>query len=64
LRLLLLELPLLVLWAIATILLLFWSAQLAPGWGIHHAVLSRSTAITTTNRGFRHHPLLLTGLNN
>jgi hypothetical protein len=34
--------------------------------GIHHAVLWRSTARTTTGRGYRHHPLplLLIGFSN
>jgi hypothetical protein len=63
---LLLELPLLELWAMAPILLLVQSAQLIPRWGIHHEVLRRSTARTTTGRGSRHHPLplLLIGLSN
>jgi hypothetical protein len=39
LRLLLLELPRLELWAMAPILLLMWSTQLTPRWGIHHTVL-------------------------
>jgi hypothetical protein len=55
--LLLLELPWLELWAIAQILLLLWSTQLTPRWGIHHVVLGRHTARTTTTIGFRHHPL-------
>jgi hypothetical protein len=59
LRLLRLELPWLELWAIAPILLLLWSTQLTPRWGIHHAVLGRSTARTTTASGSRHHPLSL-----
>jgi hypothetical protein len=59
LRLLLLELPWLELWAIAPILLLLWSTQLTTRWGIHHAVLGRSTARTTTASGSRHHPLSL-----
>jgi hypothetical protein len=42
LRLLLLKLPWLEMWAIAPILLLLWSTQLAPRWGIHHVVLGRS----------------------
>jgi hypothetical protein len=46
--LLLLQLPRLELWPIAPILLLLWSTQLTPGWGIHHAVLERSTARTAT----------------
>jgi hypothetical protein len=63
---LLLELPQLELWVIAPILLLLRSTQLTPRWGIHHAVLGRSTARTTTTSGSRHHPLslLLIGLNN
>jgi hypothetical protein len=57
---------LLLLWAIAPILLLLWSVQLTPRWGIHHAVLRRSTTRTTTACGCSHHPipLLLIGLNN
>jgi hypothetical protein len=58
-RLLLLELPLLELWAIALILLLLWSMQLTPRWGIHHAVLGRSTARTTTTSRSMHHLLSL-----
>jgi hypothetical protein len=58
-RLLLLELPRVELWAIAPILLLLWSTQLTPRWGIHHAVLGRSTARTTTASGSRHRPLPL-----
>jgi hypothetical protein len=54
-----LELPLLVLRAIAPILLLLRSAQLTPRWGIHYAVLRRSTARTITSRGSMHHPLPL-----
>jgi hypothetical protein len=57
--LLLLELPRVELWVIAPILLLLWSMQLTPRWGIHHVVLGRSTARTTTASGSRHHPLLL-----
>jgi hypothetical protein len=57
--LLLLELPWLELWAIALILLLLWSTQLTLRWGIHHAILGRSTARTTTSSGCRHHPLSL-----
>jgi hypothetical protein len=36
----------------------------ALGWGIHHAILGRSTARPTTSRGSRHDPLpfLLLGL--
>jgi hypothetical protein len=50
LRLMHLELPLLELLAIAPILLLLWSMQLTPRWGIHHAILGRSIARTTTAR--------------
>jgi hypothetical protein len=57
--LLLLELPRLELWAIARILLLLRSGQLTPRWGIHHAVLGRSTGRTTMISGSRHHPLPL-----
>jgi hypothetical protein len=66
LMLLLLELPLLELWAIAPVLLLLQLAQLAPKWGVHHAVLRRSTARTTTASGSRHHflSLFLIGLSN
>ncbi len=64
LRLLLLELPQLELWVIAPIFLLLWSTQLTPRWGIHHAVLWRSTARPTTSRGSRHDPLLLLSLSN
>jgi hypothetical protein len=39
LRLLLLELPRLEFWVIAPILLLLWSTQLTPRWGIHHMIL-------------------------
>jgi hypothetical protein len=42
--LLLMELPFLILRGIAPILLLLRSVQLTPRWGIHHAVLGRSTA--------------------
>jgi hypothetical protein len=40
--------------------------QLTPRWGIHHAVLGRSTARTTTASGCRHYPLslFLIGLSN
>jgi hypothetical protein len=64
--LLLLELPWLELWVIDPILLLLWLTQLTPGWGIHHAVLWRSTARTTAASGPRHHPLplFLIGLGN
>jgi hypothetical protein len=44
---------------IAPILLLLWLTQLTPRWGIHHAVLGRSTARTTTVSGSRHHLLSL-----
>jgi hypothetical protein len=66
LRLLLQELPQLDLWAIDPILLLLWSTQLTPRWGIHHVVLWRSTARTTAASGSSHHPLplFLIGLNN
>jgi hypothetical protein len=66
LRLLLLELPRLESWVIAPILLLLWSMQLTPRWGIHHVVLGRSTARTTTASGSRHHllSLFLIGLGN
>jgi hypothetical protein len=66
LQLLLLELPRLELCVMAPILLLLWSTQLTPKWGIHHAVLGRSTAGTTTASGSRHHslPLFLIGLSN
>jgi hypothetical protein len=42
------------------------SAQLAPRWGIHHAVLQRSTARTITASGSRHYllSLFLIGLSN
>jgi hypothetical protein len=64
--LLLLEVPRLELWAIARVLLLLRSAQLTPRWGIHHAVLVRSIAKTTTASGSRHDPLplLFIGLSN
>jgi hypothetical protein len=42
--LLLLELLRMELWTMAPILLLLWLMQLTPRWGIHHAVLQRSTA--------------------
>jgi hypothetical protein len=66
LQLLLLELPQLELWVIAPILLLLWSTQLTPKWGIHHAVLGRITARTTTASRSRHNlfPLLLINLSN
>jgi hypothetical protein len=61
-----LELSLPVLWVVALILLLLRMAQLTPRWGIHHAVLRKSTARTTTGRGSRNHPfsLILLGLSN
>jgi hypothetical protein len=59
LRLLLLELPRLELWAMAPLRLLLWSTQLTPRWGIHHAVHGRSTTRTTATSGSRHHPLPL-----
>jgi hypothetical protein len=64
--LLLLELSQLELWVMALILPLLLSTQLTPRWGIHHAVLWRSTARTTATSGFWHHalPLFLIGLNN
>jgi hypothetical protein len=48
------------------ILLLMWSTQLTPKWGIHHAVLWRGTVRTTAASGSRHHPLplFLIGLSN
>jgi hypothetical protein len=54
------------LWAMGPIPLLLWSTQLTPGWGIHHAVLWRSTARTTAISGSRHHPFppFLIGLTN
>jgi hypothetical protein len=64
--LLLLKLPWLELWVIAPVLLLLGSMQWTSRWGIHHAVLGRSTARTTTGRGCMHHsfPLLLISLGN
>jgi hypothetical protein len=59
LRLLLLELPRLELWAMAPLRLLLWSTQLTPRWGIHHAVHGRSTTRTTAASRSRHHPLPL-----
>jgi hypothetical protein len=63
--LLLLELSQLKLWAMAPVLLL-WSTQLTPRWGICHTVLQRSTARTTTACRSRHQllPLFLIGLSN
>jgi hypothetical protein len=46
-------------WVIAPFLMLLWSTQLTLRWGIHHAVLGRSTTRTTTDSGSRHHPLSL-----
>jgi hypothetical protein len=64
--LILLELPWLELLAMGPILLLLWSMQLTPRWGIHYVVLWWSTARTTTASGSRHHPLplFLIGLSN
>jgi hypothetical protein len=59
LRLLLLKLLRLELWAMALILLLLWLTQLNPRWGIHHAVLGRSTARTTSASRSRHIIFLL-----
>jgi hypothetical protein len=61
-----LKLPWLELRAIAPILLLLWLTQLTLRRGIHHAVLWRSTASTTTSHISGHHllPLLLIGLSN
>jgi hypothetical protein len=65
-QLLLQKLPWLELWVIAPILLLLWPMQLSPRWGIHHVVLGRSTARTTTASRFWYHllPLLLINLSN
>jgi hypothetical protein len=64
--LLLLELSRLKLWVMAPVLLLLWSTQLTPRWGIHHTVLQRSTTRTTTACRSRHQllPLFLIGLSN
>jgi hypothetical protein len=59
LRLLLLELSRLELWAITQILLLLWLTQLTPRWGIDHMILWRNTTRTTTSSRSRHHPLSL-----
>jgi hypothetical protein len=59
LRLLLLKLPRLELCVIAQVLLLLWLVQLTPRWGIHHAVLGRSTARTIIASGSGHHLLSL-----
>jgi hypothetical protein len=66
LRLLLLELPWLELCVMAPILLVMWPTQLTPRWGIHRAVLWRSTARTVAVDGSRYHPLpfFLIGLSN
>jgi hypothetical protein len=65
-QLLLLELSWLKLWVMAPVLLLLWSTQLTPRWGIHHTVLQRSTVRTTTACRSRHQllPLFLIGINN
>jgi hypothetical protein len=62
----LLESPSLELWVIAPILRLLWLMQLTLMWGIHHAVLGRSTARTTTASRSMHHllSLFLIGLSN
>jgi hypothetical protein len=62
--LLLLELSRLKLWVMVPVLLLLWSTQLTPRWGIHHTVLQRSTVRTTTDCRSRHQllPLFLIGL--
>jgi hypothetical protein len=64
--LLLLELSWLKLWVMAPVLLLLWSTQLTPRWGIHHTLLRRSTARITTACRSRHQllPLFLIGLSN
>jgi hypothetical protein len=74
--LLLLELSRLKLWAMAPVLLLLWLTQLTPMLSIHHTILRRSTARTTTACRSRHqllplflivhsnglhHPLLVNG---
>jgi hypothetical protein len=56
--LLLLELSRLKFWVMAPILLLLWSPQLTPRWGIHYAVVQRSIARTTTASGSMHHLFL------
>jgi hypothetical protein len=63
---LLLELPRLELLMTTPILLMLWSTQLTPRWGIHHVVLGRSTTRTTTASESRYHllPLLLISLSN
>jgi hypothetical protein len=60
---LLLELPRLVLWATTPNLLLLRLTQLTPWWAIHHAVLGRSTAKTTTASRSRYHHLPLLFIN-
>jgi hypothetical protein len=64
--LLLLEFSRLKLWAVAPVLLLLWSTQLIPRWGIQHTVLRRSTTRTTTAYRSRHQllPLFLISLSN
>jgi hypothetical protein len=61
-----LKLPRLELRAIAPILLLLWLTQLTSRWGIHHTVLQRGTARTTTSRRSGHHllPLFLISRSN
>jgi hypothetical protein len=59
LQLCLLELLWMELWTIALLLLRLQLTQLTPKWGIHHAVLGRSTARTTIASGSRHHLLSL-----
>jgi hypothetical protein len=54
-----LKLPWMELRAIALVLLLLWLTQLTSRWGIHHAVLRRGTARTTTSRRSGHHLLPL-----
>jgi hypothetical protein len=54
-----LKLPRLELRAIAPVLLLLWLTQLTSRQGIHHAVLRRSTARTTTSCRSGHHLLPL-----
>jgi hypothetical protein len=54
-----LKLPWLELRAIAPVLLLLWLTQLTSWWGIHHAVLRRGTARTTTSCRSGHHLLSL-----
>jgi hypothetical protein len=61
-----LKLPRLELRAIAPVLLLLWLTQLTSRWGIHHAVLRRGTARTTTSRRSGHYllPLFLISRSN